>query len=191
VFERAEAEWPITPTSTWLETYGLDADNLRAALDWAFGSDGDVTLALRAGRAFLPACGGICRQLPLHEGRYWFDLAVSRITPQTPPDVAARLWFGKSWRDVGFGDKENFPAAAQAAALFRRWATPSALAPRCGASAAPSSRWIRHPRPPPISPKPSRFLRGEKPKQMARLTLVKQGDVRFRLGEVNSALGRV
>ena len=187
VFERAEAEWPTTPTSTWLETYGVDADNLRAALDWAFGSDGNITLALRLVAHSYPLWWDL-PQLPLHESRYWFDLAVSQITPQTPARVAARLWFGKSWRDVGFGDKENFPAAAKAVALFRKIGEPIGLGAalwRAGSAlltidtAHEAAGYFAE---------AGQILRGETPNKWLALTLVKQGDVRFRLGELTSAL---
>ena len=36
LYDRAEAEWPTTPTAEWLAEYGRKIDNLRIALDWAF-----------------------------------------------------------------------------------------------------------------------------------------------------------
>ena len=36
LFERAEGEVPVRPTSGWLADYAREIDNVRAALDWAF-----------------------------------------------------------------------------------------------------------------------------------------------------------
>ncbi|GGC47863.1 ATP-binding protein [Chelatococcus reniformis] len=36
--ERAEAEWETRPTAEWLALYGRDVDDIRSALNWAFGS---------------------------------------------------------------------------------------------------------------------------------------------------------
>jgi predicted ATPase/DNA-binding winged helix-turn-helix (wHTH) protein len=187
VFERAEAEWPTTSTSAWLEAYGSDADNLRAALDWAFGPDGDIELGLRLVAHSYPLWWDL-PQLPLHESRYWFDLAVSRIAPQTPPHISARLWFGKSWRDVRFGDRENFPAAAQAVALFRQVRDPIGLGAalwRAGSTLLSTDTADEAAR---LLDEAERILRTEKPSKWLALTMVKQGDARFRLDKLASAL---
>ncbi|MCP3401688.1 winged helix-turn-helix domain-containing protein [Bradyrhizobium sp. CCGB20] len=44
-FERAEAE-TSTPLPEWLSIYGAELDNVRAALNWAFGPDGDAALGI-------------------------------------------------------------------------------------------------------------------------------------------------
>lgn len=45
LFERAEAD-ASTPLSEWLNIYGAELDNVRAALDWAFAPDGDAALGI-------------------------------------------------------------------------------------------------------------------------------------------------
>ncbi|MDA9442673.1 ATPase [Bradyrhizobium sp. CCBAU 51745] len=45
LFERAEAE-TSAPLADWLDTYGAELDNLRAALDWAFSPEGDARLGI-------------------------------------------------------------------------------------------------------------------------------------------------
>ncbi|WP_354210571.1 MULTISPECIES: winged helix-turn-helix domain-containing protein [unclassified Bradyrhizobium] len=45
LFERAEADIS-TPLPEWLSIYGAELDNVRAALDWAFGPDGEATLGI-------------------------------------------------------------------------------------------------------------------------------------------------
>lgn len=44
-FEHADAD-ASTPLPEWLSTYGAELDNVRAALNWAFGPDGDTTLGI-------------------------------------------------------------------------------------------------------------------------------------------------
>lgn len=60
VFEQAEAEWGSRPSADWLATYAIRFDDLNAALDWAFGPNGDSLLG-----AQLASCS-----VPL-----WFQLA--------------------------------------------------------------------------------------------------------------------
>jgi predicted ATPase/DNA-binding winged helix-turn-helix (wHTH) protein len=187
MFERAEAEWPTTPTAAWLELYGSDTDNLRAALEWAFGPDGDAALGLRLTASSYPLWWDL-PYLPLQESRRWFDLAMRHVTAETPARIAARLWFGTSWRDVRFGDRENFPAAERAVALFRQvgepiglgaalWRAGSALLTAETADAARA-----------YFDEAEQVLRAQPPTKWLALCLVKQGDLRFRLGNARSAL---
>lgn len=187
LFERAEATWADMPSAAWLEIHGPEVDNLRAALAWAFGPDGDGPLALRLASVSYPLWWDL-PQLPLHEHRAWYDRAVTAIDAETPPRTAALLWFGKSWRDVRFGDRENLPAAANAVALFRQagdavglgaalWRAGSATltAETAGEAEAyfdealttlrkvPSTKWLA-------------------------LVLVKRGDLLFRKGSLPAAL---
>ncbi|MFC7701658.1 ATP-binding protein [Bradyrhizobium sp. GCM10028915] len=45
LFQRAEADIS-TPLPEWLSMYGAELDNVRAALDWAFGPDGEPKLGI-------------------------------------------------------------------------------------------------------------------------------------------------
>jgi predicted ATPase/DNA-binding winged helix-turn-helix (wHTH) protein len=53
LFERAENEWETRPVTEWVGEYRWRLDNLRAALDWAFSSDGyeSIGVALTAAAA--------------------------------------------------------------------------------------------------------------------------------------------
>ena len=42
----ATIAWETTPTQQWIARYDADIDNLRGALEWAFGPDGDAALGL-------------------------------------------------------------------------------------------------------------------------------------------------
>jgi predicted ATPase/DNA-binding winged helix-turn-helix (wHTH) protein len=46
LFQRAAAETKTRPAAEWLTVYGLDIDNVRAALDWAFAPGGDVKIGV-------------------------------------------------------------------------------------------------------------------------------------------------
>jgi predicted ATPase/DNA-binding winged helix-turn-helix (wHTH) protein len=46
LFEEAEAETETRPTDEWLAIYGPRIDNVRAALDWAFSTGGDVSIGV-------------------------------------------------------------------------------------------------------------------------------------------------
>lgn len=119
LFEAAEASWPTTPTNTWLARYAPDTDNLRAALAWAFGRDGDTGIGVRLVAASYPLWWDL-PQMPVPEGRGWFDRALPFVDDSIQTTVAARFWLGASWRDMRYNDRESLPAAQRAVALFRQ-----------------------------------------------------------------------
>ncbi|MFD2183648.1 ATP-binding protein [Rhodoplanes azumiensis] len=54
MFVTAARDWDLLPTATWRATWQPLADDLRAALDWACGPDGDVGLAVALTVAAVP-----------------------------------------------------------------------------------------------------------------------------------------
>jgi predicted ATPase/DNA-binding winged helix-turn-helix (wHTH) protein len=54
LLERAQADWERLPTKTLLSDYGRQLDNVRVALDWSFGSDGDTGVAMALTAAAVP-----------------------------------------------------------------------------------------------------------------------------------------
>lgn len=50
----AQAEWETMPRSQWVAQYGRMIDDVRAALEWAFGPGGDVALGAALTAASLP-----------------------------------------------------------------------------------------------------------------------------------------
>jgi predicted ATPase/DNA-binding winged helix-turn-helix (wHTH) protein len=51
---RAEVEWHSSPTTEWRNTYIRKIDDVRAALDWAFSPDGDVSIGVSITAAAVP-----------------------------------------------------------------------------------------------------------------------------------------
>ena len=54
LFERAEGEAPARPAGEWLADYAREIDNLRAALDWAFSQNGDLSIGIALTAAAVP-----------------------------------------------------------------------------------------------------------------------------------------
>lgn len=46
IFETAAAQWETQPPAEWLAAYGRHLDNVRAALDWAFGPGGNAGIGV-------------------------------------------------------------------------------------------------------------------------------------------------
>jgi predicted ATPase/DNA-binding winged helix-turn-helix (wHTH) protein len=103
VFERAYRIWPTTPRTDWRDAYEPDLDNVRVALGWSLGPDGEPTL----GVALVSYADLLWRALSLvQEQRRWFELALSFVDDATPLTVEARIRLGLAW-DLYGGDREN------------------------------------------------------------------------------------
>jgi predicted ATPase/DNA-binding winged helix-turn-helix (wHTH) protein len=89
-FRRAEAAWPTQATSPWLATYGPEAENLRAAIDWAFGPGGDPAL----GVSLVAVSGAIAEEMSLQTDlRRWTEAALPYLTETTPKSDAASVLY--------------------------------------------------------------------------------------------------
>jgi predicted ATPase/DNA-binding winged helix-turn-helix (wHTH) protein len=113
----ATAAWEKTPTRPWIARYGADIDNLRAALEWAFGADGDVAVGLDlVGRSHV-----LWAELGLMlEHRRWVIEALGKVNKSTPPAVVARLlsWQAGDVRELD--DPADYEEATRAATLYRK-----------------------------------------------------------------------
>ena len=89
---------------------------MRGALEWAFGKDGDVNIALDlVGRSHV-----IWAELGLMlEHRRWVNEALAKIRKETPAEVTARLlsWQAGDVRELD--DPTDYDDAMRAAALYR------------------------------------------------------------------------
>jgi len=116
VFERAERSWSTTPSSNWLAAYEPDLDNLRAALGWSLGPDGEPALGLKLANY----THWLWRELGLlQEQRRWFELALTFVDDATPPSVEARIRLGLGWIFYG-GDRGRLSHNLRAIELLRQ-----------------------------------------------------------------------
>ncbi|BDG70490.1 ATP-binding protein [Roseomonas fluvialis] len=115
LFEQAAAEWETRPTAQWLGTYARRVDELRAALIWAFGPDGDPGLGVALTVAAVP----LWFQLSLvDEGIAWAERALDALGPGQPVDDRRRmqLYAALGWTQMyAIGRVERSTAAWRAA----------------------------------------------------------------------------
>ncbi|HEV2634947.1 MAG TPA: AAA family ATPase, partial [Actinocrinis sp.] len=86
VYELGDRLWYTTPSEAWSATYEPDVENLRTALAWAFGPEGDAAFGVRL--VSLTQTLWAEMQL-LAERRRWLELAEARIDETTPPGTRA------------------------------------------------------------------------------------------------------
>ena len=114
---QATAAWETTPTQQWIAHYEADIDNLRGALEWAFGRDGEVALGLElVGQSHV-----LWAELGLLlEHRRWVNQALAKTGKATPAAVMARLlsWQAGDVRELD--DPADHDEAMRAAALYRK-----------------------------------------------------------------------
>jgi predicted ATPase/DNA-binding winged helix-turn-helix (wHTH) protein len=115
LFQQAAAETGTGPAAEWLAVYGIDIDNVRAALDWAFAPDGDVKIGValtiaserlwfglslmdefrrRVERALASLCSGVHGSTRLEMQLHAFLAAALFHTKGPGPEASA------AWRDV-------------------------------------------------------------------------------------------
>jgi predicted ATPase len=88
LFERAEAEWETRPAVAWPAEYAAEIDNLRAALDWAFSSDGDPPIGVALTAAAVP----VWMQLSLlEECRRRVEQALAALATVAEPDARQEM----------------------------------------------------------------------------------------------------
>jgi predicted ATPase len=186
-FDAAARLWPTTTSRDWLALYAPDADNLRSALGWAFGPEGDADVGLRLVASTVPLWWEL-PETPVAEGQRWLAVAVGHLKPDTPPVVRGWLSFGQSWRDFRFADRENVQGALDAAALFREaneklglgaalWRAGSALLTHETIDQAEGHL-----------AEAEAVLRDLPPSKWLALALIRLGDLRFRRGRLEAAL---
>jgi predicted ATPase len=93
---QATAEWETMPTRQWVACYEPDIDNLRGALEWAFGPDGD---------------GAVGVELVAHSHVLWAELGLI---------LEHRRWVTSRAREDRQGDAARSRGAAPLLASRRR-----------------------------------------------------------------------
>ena len=115
-YKAGERLWPTTPTEAWRDIYEPDLENLRAALDWAFGPEGDAALGVR----LVGHAQELWAELSLlAERRRWLDTAEARIDAATPTAVLGRLRLAIG-RNALTGDPRYLEATLDALEIFRQ-----------------------------------------------------------------------
>jgi len=122
LFEGALDEWPRMPDADWLAKYVPELANIRAALDWALGRDGDfsIGIALAGGSGALWVALGL-----FDEGAQRLE-AATRRQPQVSDADQARLWLWLG-RLLDEEPSRGLPALERAVELYRRIGDPVGL----------------------------------------------------------------
>ncbi len=125
LLQNAHLVWERTPSVEWLEKVGPEIDNVRVALDWAFGADGDAQIGVE-----LAACSYLLWYLLslMPEGRSRLERATAALSGETPRSLEARLWFGYGFLSTGEPRGRAVPALRRAVALLRESGEPLDLA---------------------------------------------------------------
>jgi len=115
LFRAAERTWPTQGTDAWLAAYGPETENLRAAIEWAFGS-GDPAI----GVALVAHAGAIAEEMTLQADlRRWTEAALPHLSAATPKTEAATVLYLHSAQQKRLGAYEVPAERHQAIALFR------------------------------------------------------------------------
>ena len=113
--------WERTPSVRWLEGQAPEIGNIRVALDWAFGPDGDSGLGVELASAsyllwYLMSLA--------QEGRARLERATKALGPSTPQALEARLWYGYGFLSTGEPRGRAVPALRRAVTLLREGGEP-------------------------------------------------------------------
>ncbi|MGH8181124.1 MAG: ATP-binding protein [Steroidobacteraceae bacterium] len=112
----ALGSWEETPSVQWLEAQAPEIDNIRVALDWAFGADGDPATGMELAAASYPLWYLLSL---MQEGRARLERAMDAIGSSTPMPVEARLRYGYGFLSTGDPRGRALPALRRAVSLYR------------------------------------------------------------------------
>jgi predicted ATPase/DNA-binding winged helix-turn-helix (wHTH) protein len=115
-FDACFDDWTQLPDAAFRARYAPDLDNLRAAIAWSFGSDGDDESAI----ALVGSSGQLWLGLSLYaEAGAWVQRALERLSPSTPPALEAGLWLAVARFHGQRNQQATIRAARRAADLYR------------------------------------------------------------------------
>ncbi len=186
-FAEAGRTWSTMRGRDWLATYAPDVENLRSALAWAFGPDGNTDIGMRLVASTVPLWWEL-PETPVAEGQRWLESASTHLIANTPAAVRGWLRFGQSWRDFRFGDRENVQAALDSAALFRAAGDVSGLGASLWRAGSASLTRETADQAETFLVEGEQVLRGIAPGKWLALTLIRLGDLRFRQERAEPAL---
>src|SRR5262249_54251915 len=116
LFELESQDWLRMSDPEWRATYQPELANVRAALDWALGPEGEAAIATD----LAGASGSLWTTLGLFgEGVHHLEAAMARIGPDTSKAAEARtyLWLG---RLLDESPARALPVLERAVELYRR-----------------------------------------------------------------------
>jgi predicted ATPase/DNA-binding winged helix-turn-helix (wHTH) protein len=117
----ALASWEETPSVQWLEAQAPEIDNIRIALDWAFGADGDPAVGIELAAASYPLWYLLSL---MQEGRARLERAMGAVSPTTAKPIEARLRYGYGFLSTGEPRGRALPALRRAVSLYRESGEP-------------------------------------------------------------------
>ncbi len=185
-FATAARDWHTTSGQEWQANQAADVENLRAALNWSFGSDGDDGIGLKLAAASVPFWWEL-PSTPLAEGQRWLQVA-DEHGADAPRGQLGWVMFGRTWRDFRFGDVENLAAALEAAAIFRETGDVPGLGAalwRAGSAALTPETYRQAEE---CLTEAEAVLRGTQAGKWLALTLIRLGDLRMREDRLALAL---
>lgn len=113
--EQHELDYDTAPSPVWLANVDFDVENVRVALAWSFGADGDVV----TGQRLAATLGRILLSVAAAEARRWVKAALDRVEPDTPSLLVARLKLADAMLASVLNQfKAALPAAREALARF-------------------------------------------------------------------------
>lgn len=130
-FERAQGDQLIGLTAEAAERLAADHDNLRSALRWAAGADGDRTLAIAlAGVAGAPR--GYLRYVALRaEAWALCEMVRPLVDDSIPSATAARFWLASAHHGADVSPSIAIEDASRALALYRDLGDQAAICVSC------------------------------------------------------------
>jgi predicted ATPase/DNA-binding winged helix-turn-helix (wHTH) protein len=116
-FECAHEDWSRMSDAEWDALYAPELDNVRAALDWALGPEGDAAIGIALAGASAPLWKAIS---PMNEGVPRLEAALARVASETPDSDQARLWLELSHTLSAAVPARAVETSERAAHLYRR-----------------------------------------------------------------------
>ncbi len=119
--ERLNDAWETTPDREWLPQANVEAENWRAALDWALAKRREIVL----GQRLAGARHVVGRSLSVMEARRWVAAALEVVDETTPSVLIARLELADAYLAGRLGERAaSFAAAERALERYRELRRP-------------------------------------------------------------------
>jgi predicted ATPase/DNA-binding winged helix-turn-helix (wHTH) protein len=111
LFQRATAESETRPAADWLAVYGLDIDNVRVALDWAFSPVGDPSTGVALALGSVPHWFQFSR---MEEYRGRIEQALTRVGPGSGQDAHLEMQLLLAYAELLRFVKGSVPGSGEA-----------------------------------------------------------------------------